>query len=191
MEDASASLFQRQLESRARNRDIVPDPVLSVDELRFVQLKADFFTEFLRQTRQLTSAVGKKLIMVVSGTIADPVAANWMYVDADTIAREQVTDELMVMAGAAADLTHWRVLADGKMKVSTWAGVHAETYPDCSRKVQTQFKAMLENPTTAGSTFHELANFIHSRPTAPRNGLSRVDSKHRMAVRSVDPVCTS
>lgn len=139
-------------------KESAPD---SLDELRFVQLKADFYNQFLREAKALASAAGKKLVMVTSPSLSDPVAANWMYVDADAIARERMVDELCVMAGAGYDVNHWRLLADGKMKVTTWAGIHARTYEDCLASMRTQFRALLDNPTSAGSTYHELANLVY------------------------------
>jgi len=133
----------------------------SLDELRFVQLKADLFNQFLRETKALTDAAQKKLVMVTSPSISDPVAANWMYVDADTIARERIVDELCMMAGANYDLNHWRLLADGEMKVTTWAGIHGRTYDECMTKMRTQCRAMLDNVTSDGSTYHELANLVY------------------------------
>ena len=133
----------------------------SLDELRFVQLKADFFTEFLREAKALISATGKRMVVITSPTVADPVRANWMYVDADTIARERIADELSIMAGANANLDHWRLLGDGKIKMTTWAGVHGRTYDECLGRIRSQFRAMLDNPTSDGSAFHELANLIY------------------------------
>jgi len=133
----------------------------SLDELRFVQLKADFFTQFLREAKALTSAAGKKLIMVTSASISDPVRANWMYVDADTLARERIVDELSLMAGSGANLNHWRLLADGQIKMTTWSGIHGRTYDDCLGRMKTQFRALLDNPTSDGSTYHEMANLIY------------------------------
>ena len=133
----------------------------SLDELRFVQLKADFFTDFVREAKQLISAAGKRLVVVTSASVSDPVRANWMYVDAEAIAREQIADELSIMAGANANLDHWRVLADGNLKMTTWTGIHGQTYEDCLGRMRTQFRAMLDNPTSDGSTYHELANLIY------------------------------
>lgn len=133
----------------------------SLDELRFVKLKADFFTEFLREAKRLTSASGKRLVVMTSSAISDPVRANWMYVDAETIARERIADELSIMGGASTNLDHWRLLADGKIKTTTWTGIHGETYEQCLARMRTQLRAMLENPTSDGSAFHELANLIY------------------------------
>ncbi len=133
----------------------------SLDELRFVQLKADFFTDFLREAKELAAASGKRLVMITSTSVADPVRANWIYVDAETIARERIVDELSIMAGANANLDHWRLLADGEVKLSTWAGIHGETYDQCLDRMRTQLRAMLDNPTSDGSAYHELANIIY------------------------------
>ena len=139
-------------------REAEPD---SLDELRFVQLKAGFLTQFLRQVKEVTSASGKKLVMNTSAGIADPVRANWMYVDADTLARERIVDELCIMGSASADLNRWRLLADGKIKMTTWASIHGRTYDQCLSRMRSQLRAMLDNPTAHGSTYHELANLIY------------------------------
>jgi len=133
----------------------------SLDELRFVQLKGDFLTLFLCEVKKVTSARGKELAMNTSMTYSDPVRAPWMYVDADTLARERVVDELCIMGAAGADLNHWRLLADGKIKMTTWASIHGRTYDECLDRMRTQFRAMLDNPTSDGSTYHELANLIY------------------------------
>ncbi len=133
----------------------------SLDELRFVQLKADFFTQFLREAKTVTSKAGKKLMMNSSASISDPIRANWMYVDTDTLAREGIVDELCIMGSAAADLKHLRLLADGEIKVTTWAGIHGKTYDQCLSRMRSQLRAMLDNRTSHGSTYHELANLIY------------------------------
>jgi hypothetical protein len=139
-------------------REAKPD---SLDELRFVQLKGDFLTAWLREVKQVTSKHGKKLAINTNVTYSDPVRANWMYIDADTLVRERIVDELCIMSTAALDLNHWRLLGDGKVKLTTWASIHGETYHECLTKMRTQFRAMLDNPTSAGSTYHELANLIY------------------------------
>lgn len=133
----------------------------SLDELRFVQLKGDFLTQFLREVKEVTTAAGKQLTLVIDPTLADPVSANWMYIDADTLARERIVDELCVMGSAAANLNRWRLLADGQLRLTTWASIHGETYDRCLALMRRQFRAMLDNPTSDGSTFHELANLIY------------------------------
>ena len=133
----------------------------SLEELRFVQLKADYLTEFLREVKAVTSKHGKKLVINTTTTYADPVRANWMYVDADTLARERIVDELCIMSTAAFDLNHWRLPADGKIKMTTWAGIHGKTYDDCLKRMRAQLRALLNNPTSDGSAYHELANLIY------------------------------
>jgi hypothetical protein len=93
--------------------------------------------------------------------MADPVSADWMYIDADTLARERIVDELCVMGNAAANLNHWRLLSDGRLRMTTWAGIHAKTYDDCLALMRRQFRGMLDNPTSDGSTYHEMANLIY------------------------------
>lgn len=139
-------------------RQAKPD---SLDELRFVQLKGDFLTQFLREVKQVTEADGKKLTLVMSSGMADPAAADWMYLDADTLARQRIVDELCVMGSAAADLNRWRLLADGNIRLTTWAGIHGKTYDECLGAMRRQFRAMLDNPTSDGSTYHEMANLIY------------------------------
>ncbi len=133
----------------------------SLDELRFVQLKGDFLTQFLREVKRVTAAAGKRLALNFQTHAADPVRATWMYVDADTLARERVVDELCLMGSAGADLDHWRLLADGKIKMTTWASIHGYTYEQCRDRMRSQLRAMLDNPTSDGSAFHELANLIY------------------------------
>ncbi|MCK5801569.1 MAG: hypothetical protein KAI66_01995 [Lentisphaeria bacterium] len=139
-------------------RESKPD---TLDEMRFVQLKADFFTQFLREAKEIASAAGKKIVMMTSESIADPIQASWMYVDADTLAREGIVDELCIMGSPAADLNHWRLLSDDKVRVTTWGGIHGKTYEKCLGGMRSGFRALLDNPTSAGSTYHELANLIY------------------------------
>lgn len=90
-----------------------------------------------------------------------PVSADWMYIDADTLARVRIVDELCVMGSAAANLNHWRLSADGRIRLTTWAGIHGETYGRCLDLMRRQLRGMLDNPTSDGSTYHELANLIY------------------------------
>lgn len=133
----------------------------SLDELRFVQLKGDFFTEFIRQAKALTEAAGKKLVMITPTGYADPVRANWMYIDAETLARERLVDELSIMGTSSSDLNHWRLLADGDIKMTTWSSIHGYTYDECLQKMRTQLRCLLDNPTSDGSSYHELANLVY------------------------------
>lgn len=133
----------------------------SLDELRFVQLKGDFLTQFLREVQQVTKAADQKLTLVIAPKMVDVVSADWMYIDADTLARERIVDELCVMGSAGANLNHWRLLADGQIRLTTWAGIHGTTYEQCLRLMRQQFRAMLGNPTSDGSTYHEMANLIY------------------------------
>lgn len=133
----------------------------SLDEIRFVQIKGDFLTQFLREVKAVTAAAGKKLAVTTDPRIADPVLANWMYVDAETLARERIVDELCIRGSAGANLDHWRLLADGRIRVTTWAGIHGKTYDDCLSRIRSEMQRLLENPTSDGSTFHELANLIY------------------------------
>ena len=139
-------------------RQAEPD---SLDELRFVQLKADFFTEFIRQAKALTDAAGKKLVMITSTGYADPVRANWMCIDAETLARERLVDELSIMGASSTNLNHWRLLADGRIKMTTWSGIHGYTYEECLGKMRAQLRGLLDNPTSDGSSYHELANLVY------------------------------
>lgn len=139
-------------------REAKPD---SLDELRFVQLKGDFLTQFLREAKEVTQGRGKKLAINTSAVYSDPVRADWMYVDADTLARERIVDELCFMGSAGADLNHWRLLADGQIAVTTWTGIHGETYDKCLPQMRSGLRAMLDNPTSDGSAFHEMANLIY------------------------------
>jgi hypothetical protein len=139
-------------------RESAPD---SLDELRFVQLKADFYTQFVREAAEVAHAAGKKIVVMTSEAIADPVRATWMMVDAETMARERIVDELCIMGSPGADLNRWRLLSDGQVKVTTWGAIHGADYEQCAERMQRGFRAMLDNPTSAGSTFHELANLLY------------------------------
>ncbi len=133
----------------------------SLDELRFVTLKAEFFTEFLREAKNQCDRKGKKLVLVTSESISDPIRATRMYIDAETIARQGLVHELCFMGGAGTDLTRWRLAGDDRVKLTTWASIHGRDYDACLARMRTQLGALLTNPTSAGSTFHELANLIY------------------------------
>ena len=133
----------------------------SLEELRFVALKAEFFNQFLRDAKAECDRAGRKLIMVTSESISDPIRADRMVVDAEGILREGLVHELCFMGGANADLARWRTAGDGKVAVSTWASIHGKSYDECLPRMRTQLKGMLENPLSAGSTYHEMANLIY------------------------------
>jgi len=59
----------------------------SVHALRFVKLKGEFFKTWLAEVHELTRAAGVKLAMNTSVSAADPIAATWMHIPADDIAR--------------------------------------------------------------------------------------------------------
>ena len=133
----------------------------SLDELRFVQLKGDFFTAFLREAKAECDRVGKKLVMLSTDTWSDPVRTDRMYVDAETILREKLVHEMCILGDAGADLSRWRVLGGTEVAVTTWATAHGKSYGECLPRIQSQLRAMLANPLSGGSTFHELANFLY------------------------------
>lgn len=133
----------------------------SLDELRFVQLKGDFFTSFLREAKAECDRAGKKLVMLTSDSWSDPVRTDRTHVDAETILRERLAHELCFLGDAGADLSRWRVLGGTDVAVTTWAGAHGKSYSECLPRIQNQLRAMLGNPLSGGSTFHELANFLY------------------------------
>lgn len=145
-------------------RESEPD---SLDELRFVRLKADFYTQFLREARQIAAPKGKKLAMVVwdrpadGTTVVDPVRAEHMVIDAETLAREGIVDELCVTDGPAADLNRYRLLSDGNVRVTTWGGIPGKTYEICLERMRRGCRALLNNPTAVGGTFQELFYILH------------------------------
>jgi len=93
--------------------------------------------------------------------MVDAASADWMYIDADTLARERIVDELCVMGSAGADLSRWRLPANEPVRLTTWASIHGKTYDECLDRMRRQFRGMLGNPTSDGSTFHEMANLIY------------------------------
>lgn len=133
----------------------------SLEELRFVALKAEFFNQFLREAKAECDQAGRRLIMVTSESLSDPIRADRMVVDAEGILREGLVHELCFMGRAGADLARWRTAGDGKVAVSTWASIHGKSYDECLPRMRTQLKGMLENPLSAGSTYHEMANLIY------------------------------
>ncbi len=133
----------------------------SLEALRFVKLKGEFLKTWLAEVHQVTRAAGVKLAMNTSLNSADPVAAGWMHVPADDLAREGVVDELCVLSGAGADLNHWRLLSDGKLKLTTLTGIHNKEWALCRAGFRRELEAMWRNPTTDGACFHEFANVYY------------------------------
>jgi hypothetical protein len=136
-------------------RQAVPD---SLEELRFVQLKGEHLTRFLRTVKTEARKFGKPVAINATWDAVDPVSAARMYVDMDTLAREGGVDELSFIMGAQADLSRWRLLADGKLKLTVFAGIHGESYEVCLPQLKQGITAMLANATSDGACFHELAN---------------------------------
>jgi hypothetical protein len=130
----------------------------SLEEIRFVKLKGEHLTRFLREVK--AEAVKFKKPVAINATMdaVDPVSAGRMYVDMDTLARERVVDELSFLSGASGDLTRWRMLSDGKVKQTIFAGIHGKTYEECLPQLRKGITDMLGNPTSDGACFHELAN---------------------------------
>ncbi len=133
----------------------------SLEELRFVKLKGDFFKGFLGQAHERCRAKGRLLAMNASWDSVDPATAARMYIPADDLCREGVVDELCLLAGANADLTRWRVLGKDRVRLTTFTGIHGAAY-DKSRAQWVQGLAqMLRNPTLHGTCFHEFANVVY------------------------------
>jgi len=130
----------------------------SLEELRFVKLKGDFLKLFLTDAHRLCRSRGKLLAMNTSWDAVDPATAGRMFIPADDLCREQVVDELSVLAGANADLTRWRVLGQDRVRLTTFTGLHS---PKCEvgRAQWVQgLQQMLRNPTLDGVCFHEFGN---------------------------------
>ncbi|MBM4079929.1 MAG: hypothetical protein FJ278_09540, partial [Planctomycetes bacterium] len=136
-------------------RQAEPD---SLAEIRFVKLKGEHLTRFLRDVKAEAVKFGKPVAINASGDGVDPVNAGRMFVDFDTLARERTVDELCLISGASADLTRWRMLSDGKVKLTVFAGIHGKTYERCLPLLRDGILAMLKNPTSDGACFHELGN---------------------------------
>ncbi len=130
----------------------------SLEEIRFVVLKGEHLTRFLRETKAEAAKFGKPVAMNASSDATDPVRASRVYVDMDALARDRIVDELSFIAGASADLTRWRMLSDGKVKLTVFAGIHGKTYEECLPLLRNGIRDMLKNPTSDGACFHELAN---------------------------------
>ena len=139
-------------------REAKPD---SLDEIRFVKLKGDFLKQFLKEAHAETMKAGVPLAMNTDPSGADPIAANWMYIPADDLVREHVIDELSVLAAPSYDFTRYRLLADNKIKCTTFPGIHGRTYDSCLEQLRSGMTAMLNNPTSDGACFHELANVTY------------------------------
>ncbi|MEA3402135.1 MAG: hypothetical protein U9R79_12940 [Armatimonadota bacterium] len=136
-------------------------PYDSVEALRFVQLKGEFFRTWLAEVHEVTTAADVGLAMNTTTRAADPVRANWMHIPADDIARERVVDELCILAGAGIDMNHWRLLADGDLKMTTFTGIHSSEYEESRSHFRNGLRDMLTNPTSAGACFHEFANVYY------------------------------
>lgn len=130
----------------------------SLEAVRFVELKGEFFKTWLAEAHEITKAAGVELAMNTQITSADPVAANWMYIPADDIAREGVVDELCILSGAGLDMNRWRVLSDGKVRMTTFTGIHSKDWRQSRDSFRRGLEDMLTNPTTSGACFHEFAN---------------------------------
>jgi len=133
----------------------------SLEALRFVQLKGEFFKSWLAQVHEVTQAAGVDLAMNTQTNSADPLLANWMYIPADDIAREHVVEELCILAGAELDMNHWRLLADGDIRMTTFTGIHNKEYEGSRDAFARGLRAMLTNPTSSGACFHEFANVYY------------------------------
>lgn len=139
-------------------------PYDSLEALRFVQLKAEFFKTWLADVHALTQASGVDLAMNTSLEAADPITAAWMHVPADDLAREHVVDELCIIGGAGMDMNRWRVLADGNLKTTTFTSIHSKPpgeYAKSRDAFRRGLREMLTNPTSDGACFHEFANVYY------------------------------
>jgi hypothetical protein len=133
----------------------------STEALRFVRLKAEFFKTWLAEVHEVTQAAGVGLAMNTTTRAADPVTANWMHIPADDIARERVVDELCILSGAGIDMNHWRLLADGDLKMTTFTSIHSKEYDQSRSRFARGLREMLANPTSDGACFHEFANVYY------------------------------
>ncbi len=133
----------------------------SLEELRFVKLKGDFFKQFLHEAHGLCTASGKKLAMNASFDSVDPLTAVRMYIPADDLCREGAVDELCILEGTSSDLTRWRVLGKEKVKVTAWHTIHGATYEQSNARWRAGLLAALRNPTIDGVCFHEFANVVY------------------------------
>ncbi|MCD6359408.1 MAG: hypothetical protein J7M38_01005 [Armatimonadetes bacterium] len=133
----------------------------SLDAIRFVKLKGEFFKTWLAQVHELTQAAGVGLAMNTQVHSADPISANWMYIPADDIAREHVVDELSILAGAGQDMNHWRVLAGNDIRMTTFTSIHNREWAKSRAAWRRGLREMLLNPTSDGACFHEFANVYY------------------------------
>lgn len=99
--------------------------------------------------------------MKTSVSAADPIAATWMHIPADDIAREHTADELCILAGSGLDMNRWRLPAGGDMKMSTFTGIDGDQYEQSRDRWRRGLREMLANETSAGACFHEYANVYY------------------------------
>lgn len=139
-------------------RQAKPD---SLEEIRFVKLKGDHLTAFLREVKAEAAKRGKPVAMNATMDAVDPVNAGRLFVDVDTLARERIVDELCFITGGSADLTRWRMLSDGKVKLTIWTGIHGKSYEECLPRTRQGIEAMQANDTADGACLHELGNLYY------------------------------
>jgi len=133
----------------------------SLEAVRFVELKGEFFKTWLAQVHEVTQGAGIDLAMNTQTVSADPLTAYWMYIPADDIAREHVVEELCILAGAELDMNRWRLLADGDIRMTTFTGIHSREYEGSRDAFRRGLEGLLRNPTSAGACFHEFANVYY------------------------------
>ena len=133
----------------------------SLQELRFVKLKADFFKQFLAETHARCAAKGKLLAMNATWDSIDPTTAARMYIPADDLCRQHIVDEMTILSGAGADLTRWRVLGKDKVKLTTWTNIHGSKHDQSRSRWLAGLRQMLRNPTIHGTCFHEFGNVLY------------------------------
>jgi len=130
----------------------------SLAQLRFVKLKGGFFKQFLSEAHALCAAQGKQLAMNASWDSVDPTTAARMYIPADDLCREGAVDEMCILEASGADLTRWKVLGKGKVRVTAWHTIHGAKYEQSRDRWRAGLLAALKNPTIDGVCVHEFAN---------------------------------
>ncbi len=137
----------------------------SLDELRFVKLKGEFLTGWMRQVRQVTGNL--PLAVALSSATADPARASRMFVDADELVHDGLIDEICMLDWPnAATIFHYKLLTDRPLKVTAWRNVWAwgeadtdpprEYYPP---KIKRFIYQMLDLPPLDGICLHEQIHF--------------------------------
>lgn len=139
----------------------------SLDEARFVRLRGEFLTRWMREVREVTGDL--PVAITLYGADSDPERAGRIYVDADELVRQNLVDELCMGRGKKADksnIFHYKLLTDRPLKVTAWDDVWAwgekdsdpprEYYPP---KIKGIIHDMLDLPPLDGVCLHEQLQF--------------------------------